>query len=201
MDVDKAEAIAVSWVAVSDDREPILPVLALMAPWMRATVAPALADVAKAPWQLAQSDAYSVAPLVTGVGVGVGVGVVVTGVRAVTMACCCALLRLAKEPMPPVPALIAACKRTRVTPILLDVARAPWQPAQLLAYRATPSTVGVGVGVGVGAGAAGFRAVTIACCSALVRAERKLIPPVLFAMAVCNLPRVIPFLLETAKAP
>jgi hypothetical protein len=62
--------------------------------------------------------------------------------------------------------------------------------------------VGVVVGVEVGTGVLeGFSAVTIACSSALVSVEKEPIPPVLFAIAVCNLARVTPVLLETASAP
>jgi hypothetical protein len=50
----RAVAMAEIWVEVSEDREPMPPVLLVMAVWMRLVVAPALLEDARAPWQLAQ---------------------------------------------------------------------------------------------------------------------------------------------------
>ena len=52
-----ARAVEIAWMpaALKAEREPIPPVLPLMALWIRAVVAPSLADEAKTPWQLAQS--------------------------------------------------------------------------------------------------------------------------------------------------
>jgi hypothetical protein len=64
--------------------------------------------------------------------------------------------------------------------------------------------VGVGAGVGVGIGVdvvAGLSAVTIACRSAAERDEKFPMPPVLLLIADCNRARVIPVLLDVAKAP
>jgi len=55
--VARAEAMADTWVEVSDDSDPMPPVLLAMAVWMRLVVAPALADEANGPWQPAQLDA------------------------------------------------------------------------------------------------------------------------------------------------
>jgi hypothetical protein len=49
----------------------------------------------------------------------------VTGLSAVTMACRSAAERDEKVPIPAVLLLIADCNRARVTPVLLDVAKAP----------------------------------------------------------------------------
>jgi hypothetical protein len=146
--VARADAIAAICVDERVDNDPIEPVLLLMAVCMRLAVAPILLELARAPWQEAQLLPYRVGPSVTGVGVGVGVGV--TEVRADAIAVICVDVRADSEPMPPVLLLIALCMRLTVAPALLDVARAPWHEAQLLAYRVGPSVTGVGVGVGVG---------------------------------------------------
>ena len=50
---DRAEAIACNWVEVSEERDRMLLTLPI-ADWMRASVAPCLLEVARAPWQPAQ---------------------------------------------------------------------------------------------------------------------------------------------------
>jgi len=80
--VTDARAEAIAWIsaAVSVARDPIPPVLPLIAPWMRSTVAPPLVELARTPWHPAQLDEYSEGPSgVTGVGVGVPVVVAVVG--------------------------------------------------------------------------------------------------------------------------
>ena len=116
--VARAAAMADSWVEVSDDSDPMPPVLLAMAVWMRLTVAPALADEASAPWHEAQYDAYRAAPS----GAGAGTGAVPP--RAVAMACSWAVLRDESELMALTP-LMPAWIRDRVAPRLLEVARAP----------------------------------------------------------------------------
>lgn len=103
--------------------------------------------------------------------------------------------------MPPVLLVMAPCICAADRPALVDVASGPWQLAQLLAYRVGPSVTGGVVGGVVVGGVAGFRAVTMACCWALVSEERYPMPPVLFDMAVCSRASVIPFLLDVANAP
>ena len=117
------------------------------------------------------------------------------------------------EPMVPVLLPIAFCSLAMVIPFLVELANAPWQPAQLAAYSAAPSGVGEdvcgGAGVGAGAGAgdgaglvvAGFRAVTIACCSVLFSVDRNPMLPILLPMALCSLAMLIPSLAEVARPP
>jgi hypothetical protein len=52
-----ARAVEIAWMsaALKEEREPMPPVLALIALCIRAVVAPNLAEVARAPWQPAQS--------------------------------------------------------------------------------------------------------------------------------------------------
>ena len=54
-----ARAVEIAWTSATlrEESEPIPPLLALMALWMRAAVAPSLADEARAPWHPAQSVA------------------------------------------------------------------------------------------------------------------------------------------------
>jgi hypothetical protein len=54
-----ARAVAIAWTsaALKAEREPIPPLLPLMALWIRAAVVPNLADEARGPWQPAQSVA------------------------------------------------------------------------------------------------------------------------------------------------
>ena len=46
----RAVAIAETWAGVNDDKNPMPPMLALMAVWMRTALAPSLAEVARGPW-------------------------------------------------------------------------------------------------------------------------------------------------------
>lgn len=82
-------AIVVMSAGVSVDKYAMLAMLPTPGPIavvILATVAPALAEVARGPWQFAQAVAYNV-EFGVGLGFGVGVGVDVAGVSAVTMAC------------------------------------------------------------------------------------------------------------------
>src|SRR6185369_324989 len=81
----RALAIAATWAEVNDDKEPMPPVLALMAFWMAVAVASILFDDDRAPWQLAQLAAYNAAPSITGAGAdaaGAGVDAAGAGVDA-----------------------------------------------------------------------------------------------------------------------
>lgn len=124
--VARAVPMAATWVAESVDKDPIEPVLLLMAVCMRLAVAPALADDASAPWQPAQLEAYKTAPSVTGVGVGAGVA----AVKAVPMAATCADESTDKDPIEPVLLLMAVCMRLAVAPVFAELAKAPWHEAQ-----------------------------------------------------------------------
>ena len=201
MTAARAVPMAATCVDESVDKDPIKPILLLMAVCMRLAVAPALADDARAPWHPAQLEAYKVAPSVTGVGVGGGVGAGVTAARAVPMAATCVDESADNDPMEPILLLIAVCIRLAVAPALADDARAPWHPAQLEAYKVAPSVTGVGVGVGVGAGVTAARAVPMAATWVAESADNDPMEPVLLLMAVCIRAAVAPALLELAKAP
>ena len=76
---------------------------------------------------MAQYAAYSALPSVVAGGAGGWVGVVLD--RALTMACNWAVVMVESDCMAPTP-LMPACTWASVAPSLLEVARAPWQPAQ-----------------------------------------------------------------------
>lgn len=120
------------------------PVLLVTAVWKRAMVIPCLVDVAKGPWQPEQLAVYSAAPSMTVGGVagtpdaGAPVGV---GLSAASMACKSgpvSAVRLGRLPMPPTLPLIAFWIRTNEAPSLADVAKGPWQVAQLALYKVAP---------------------------------------------------------------
>jgi hypothetical protein len=83
--------------------------------------------------------------------------------------------------MPPTLPLIAFCKRTTEMPSLDDETSAPWQAAQLAAYKDAPSG-----GVAAGGGVAEFVSESaINCMSAAGKLVSMPIPPRLEAMALC----------------
>ncbi len=67
----KAVAMAAIWAAERLLRKPMPPTLPLMAAWIWAAVLPFFEEVARGPWQLAQFEAYRVAPLGGGVVIDV----------------------------------------------------------------------------------------------------------------------------------
>jgi len=195
--VARAPAMAVTCAAERVERDPMPPVLLAMAVWIRAAVAPALAELASGPWHPAQLEPYSVGPSRVGVGVGVGAGVTVA--RTPAMAATCAAESVERDPMPPVLPAMAVWIRLAVAPALAEVASGPWHPAQLEPYRVAPSRVGVGVGVGGGVTVVRAPAMAVTC--AAERVEREPMPPVLPAMAVWIRLAVAPSLLELASTP
>ena len=52
--VAKAVAMADNWVAVREERDPMPPMLLVIAVWIWLAVLPGLLEVARGPWQLAQ---------------------------------------------------------------------------------------------------------------------------------------------------
>lgn len=72
--------------------------------------------------------------------------------------------------MLPAPGPMAVVMRVAVAPALAELASGPWQAAQAVAYRVAPGVPGLGVGLGVPE--PGVSAVTMACTSLTVRAER-----------------------------
>ena len=127
--VPGVSAVTIAWISTTDsfDRNPIAPTSALIASCNRAMLTPFLDEVASGPWQLAQLDAYNVAP--SGVGDGGGV----EEASALATAWISAAVSADSDPMPPTLPLIAFWIRTVVAPRLVDAPSSPWQPAQAVA--------------------------------------------------------------------
>ncbi len=127
--VPGVSAVTIAWTSTTDNffRDPIPPASVLIASCNRAMLTPCLVDVASGPWQLAQLDAYSVAPS------GAGDGGVVEVASALATAWISAALRDDRRPIPPTSPLIAFWIPTVVAPRLAETPSSPWQPAHAVA--------------------------------------------------------------------
>src|SRR4051812_31069136 len=119
------------------------------------------------------------------------------------MAETCAADSVEKEPMPPKLPLMADWIFVVVAPALAEEANAPWQPAQLPAYRALPSVADGVVGgvVGVVGEETVASAVAMAATCAADSEEKEPMPPELPLMADWILVVVAPALAEEVSAP
>lgn len=166
-----------------------------------------MVEVANGPWHPEQFEVYSAAPSITAGGVVPTGGTPepgTVGLSAASIACKSAPVRLIKLPIPPMLPLIAFWMRTKVAPNLVEVAKGPWQPEQMLVYKVAPEVPAPGRGAGGAGGAeAGLLiAMSMACISPAFNLERKLIPPKSLAMAAEMVAGVlIPIKAELAMLP